>query len=59
MQITVHYIEMATSAEVFVQVDPKIRIMDAASAALRVRRLLLSEISSLCDVKVYLDVEKE
>ncbi|KAG5192236.1 hypothetical protein JKP88DRAFT_352028 [Tribonema minus] len=55
-KVTVHYTGLSTSADVFVRVDPRLRVHEAIAIASQVRRVLVNRIKDLCSVDVHLDL---
>eukprot|EP00611_Tribonema_gayanum_P023512 TRINITY_DN4960_c1_g3_i4.p1 TRINITY_DN4960_c1_g3~~TRINITY_DN4960_c1_g3_i4.p1 ORF type:complete len:241 (-),score=44.72 TRINITY_DN4960_c1_g3_i4:200-922(-) len=55
-KVMVHYTGLSTSADVFVRVDPRLRVHEAIAIASQVRRVLVNRIKDLCSVDVHLDL---
>ncbi|CAM9329290.1 unnamed protein product [Pylaiella littoralis] len=53
-KIMVHYINMVTTAELFIRVDPNLKIRDAADIARRAKKALSSNVHDLCSTEIHL-----
>ncbi|CAM9824229.1 unnamed protein product [Discosporangium mesarthrocarpum] len=53
-KVMVHYINMVTTAEVFVRVSPSLKVWEVMDIARRAKRALAASISDLCSAQVHL-----